>query len=76
MEHFNVHINLLCMCFGTIPSNGHTSLSTALVYRLPKEFSEIFFACVVCTCVFAKCILILNSFGQIIITECTFGSQM
>ena len=30
-EHFNVHINLLCMCFCTIPSNGHTSLSTALV---------------------------------------------
>ena len=31
MEHCNVHINLLCMCFCTIPSNGHTSLSTALV---------------------------------------------
>ena len=28
---FDVHINLLCMCFCTIPSNGHTSLSTAIV---------------------------------------------
>ena len=31
MEHSNVHINLLCMCFCAIPSNGHTSLSTSLV---------------------------------------------
>ena len=30
-EHFNVHSNLLCMCFCTIPSHAHTSLSTALV---------------------------------------------
>ena len=22
-EHFNVHINLLCRCFYTIPSNGY-----------------------------------------------------
>ena len=28
---FDVHINLLCMCFYTIPSNGRTSLSTAVV---------------------------------------------
>ena len=32
-EHFNVRINLLCMCFCTIPSIDHTRLNTALVNR-------------------------------------------
>ena len=32
-----VHINLLCMCFCTIPSNGQTSLSTGLVSLLLVE---------------------------------------
>ena len=45
MEHFKVHINLLCMCFCTIPSNGHTSLSTALVSAPDHELSEQLFAC-------------------------------
>ena len=41
-EHFNVHINILCMCFCTIPWNGHSSLSTALVILLDDACLRLF----------------------------------
>ena len=37
-----ISISYVCMCFCTIPSNGHTSLSTALalyaVYNIEPSF--------------------------------------
>ena len=35
----------ICMCFCTIPSTGHTSLSTALVEDCKKQKAEVVWTC-------------------------------
>ena len=41
-------LNLLCMCFCTIPSNSHTSLSTALVLILCQIIEMVYSSGIFC----------------------------